>query len=105
MFTVFGVTGSASVMLVRPALKHTIGLDGTWRDGPWSFRIGSLLLVSPVYACVLTVLGTACGRHPYFARMGLRIIGRFMPSSVQERLLCAPVVRMRAARTNPPTSS
>ena len=95
LFTVFGVTGSTSVALVRPSLKHTIGLDGTWLDGPWSYRIGSLLLVSPIYAGVLIALGTACGRHSYFARMGTRILGRFMPKVAADRLLCAPATRVR----------
>ena len=95
LFTVFGVTGSTSVALVRPSLKHTIGLDGTWRDGPWSYRIGSLLLVSPIYAGVLIALGTACGRHAYFARMGTRILGRFMPKAAADRLLCASATRVR----------
>ena len=45
VFTVFGVTGTTSVAAVRPTLKHTIGLDGTMVDGPWSYRIGSILLV------------------------------------------------------------
>lgn len=27
IFTVFGVTGTSSVLLVRPALKHTLGLE------------------------------------------------------------------------------
>jgi hypothetical protein len=53
LFVVFGITGSSSVALVRPALKHTIGLDGTWKDGPNSYRILSFILVSPIYAVVL----------------------------------------------------
>ena len=95
LFTVFGVTGSTSVALVRPSLKHTIGLDGTWRDGPWSYRIGSLLIVSPIYAGLLIALGTACGRHAYFAPVGTRILGRFMPKASADRLLCASATRVR----------
>jgi hypothetical protein len=64
--TVFGVTGTTSVMMVRPALK-SVGLEGTFQDGPWSYRIGSIVLVSPIYAMMLITLGTAAGRHVFFA--------------------------------------
>ena len=38
VFCVFGVTGSTSVGLVRPALKYTIGLEGSFIEGPNSYR-------------------------------------------------------------------
>jgi hypothetical protein len=84
--TVFGVTGTTSVMMVRPVLKNTIGLDGTFQDGPWSYRIGSIVLVSPIYAVMLIGLGTAAGRHTFFAGMGTKILGRFLPKSSGEAL-------------------
>lgn len=56
LFVVFGVTGSASVALVRPALKDLIGLEGSFVDGPNSYRVLSILLVSPMYAVVLFTL-------------------------------------------------
>jgi hypothetical protein len=60
LFVVFGITGSSSVALVRPALKHTIGLEGSLMEGPNSYRVLSFILVSPIYACVLlTVVRTA----------------------------------------------
>ena len=88
MFTVFGITGSTSVALVRPTLKNTIGLEGSWKEGPWSYRIGSLVLVSPVYAVVLIAVGTAFGRHRYFANQARGILGRFVPSSVKPNIVC-----------------
>jgi len=104
LFVVFGVTGTTSVSLVRPALKHTIGLEGSLKEGPWSYRIGSLLLVSPVYACVFLGVGTLAGRHVYAAKMFQRIIGRFLPNTVTSRLICTPgkdtaVVAAAAAST------
>ena len=30
-FTVFGITGSTSVAVVRPALKHVTGIEGSLR--------------------------------------------------------------------------
>lgn len=87
VFGVFGVTGSTSVALVRPALGN-LGLNGTMVDGPWSYRIGSVLLVSPMYACVLMGVGTIAGRHRYFASMSRRILGRFVPPALRTKLAC-----------------
>jgi len=78
IFTVFGITGSASVMCVRPCLGK-VGIEGSLRDGPWSYRIASVALVSPAYAVLLVVLGTLSGRHRYFGRMSARILSRFGP--------------------------
>ena len=57
IFCVFGVTGSTNVAVVRPCLKNTVGLEGNMVDGPWSYRILSLLAVSPIYACFLLGFG------------------------------------------------
>ena len=98
-FVVFGITGSTSVALVRPALKKTIGLEGSMREGPWSYRITSLVVVSPIYATLLVTFGTLAGRHRYFAMMASKIFGRFLPSSVTKRIgevfaLCFPGSRV-----------
>ena len=82
---VFGVTGTTSVMLVRPALKHTIGLEGSLREGPWSYRVLSVGLVSPIYAGLLVTFGTLAGRHAFFAPMGSRILRRFVPKAAIAR--------------------
>ena len=94
-FVVFGVTGSTSVALVRPALKKTVGLEGSMREGPWSYRIISLVVVSPIYGCLLVTFGTLAGRHRYFAYMASKIFGRFVPAAVMRRVssafaLCFP---------------
>ena len=49
---VFAITGSTSVGLVRPALKR-LGIEGTLWDGPNSYRLLSVIAVSPIYACIL----------------------------------------------------
>eukprot|EP00746_Dinoflagellata_sp_MGD_P070946 gnl/MRDRNA2_/MRDRNA2_28969_c0_seq1.p1 gnl/MRDRNA2_/MRDRNA2_28969_c0~~gnl/MRDRNA2_/MRDRNA2_28969_c0_seq1.p1 ORF type:complete len:170 (+),score=25.84 gnl/MRDRNA2_/MRDRNA2_28969_c0_seq1:79-588(+) len=90
LFCVFGVTGSSSVAMVRPIFKSVTGIEGNMKDGPWSYRIGSLLMVSPVYACVLITVGTLSGRHTYFAKMGGKILGRFVPSSFKPKIQCSP---------------
>ena len=68
IFVVFGVTGSSSVYFVRPLLTK-VGITGTMVDGPWSYRILSLILISPVYATILLSLGTISGRHNFFAKV------------------------------------
>ena len=85
-FVVFGVTGSTSVALVRPTLKKTIGLEGAMREGPWSYRLISLVAASPIYATLLVSFGTLAGRHTYFAYMATKIFGRFLPASVMRRI-------------------
>jgi hypothetical protein len=70
--TVFAVTGSSSIYLVRPVLPK-LGLQGSFREGPWSYRIGSVLLVSPVYTLILLTVGSAAGRHNFFAAMARKM--------------------------------
>ena len=37
-------------------------LQGTMADGPWSYRIGSVLFISPIYACVRSII-TVVRKH------------------------------------------
>lgn len=89
-FVVFGITGSLSMVAVRPSLKSIFGIEGTLVDGPNSYRIMSILCVSPVYACILLAIGTLSGRHNYFAKMSMKILGRFVPKTVIHRVMCKP---------------
>ena len=66
--TVFAITGSSSMYFVRPVLPK-IGLEGSFKEGPWTYRIGSLLVMSPLYTTILLVVGTLAGRHNFFAAM------------------------------------
>ena len=102
IFTVFGITGSTSVAVVRPALKSTIGLEGSMREGPWSYRVLSLLLVSPIYATFLVTFGTLAGRHLFFAAMARKIFGRFLPSQLGKNVGCGPTLRAAAKPPSPP---
>jgi hypothetical protein len=54
--TVFAVTGTSSLMVVRPVLKSVLGLEGSLIEGPNSYRVASVLLVSPAYATILMFL-------------------------------------------------
>ena len=106
-FTVFGLTGSTSVAVVRP-LFHSVGFEGSMREGPWSYRIGSLLAVSPVYACMLVSFGTLAGRHRFFAGMAQKIVGRMVPRSLLSRLTCkgaAPTAALKESATKGATAA
>lgn len=68
VFAVYGATGSLSAKLARPAFSKLTGIRGSIRHGPWSYRIGSSMFLSPVYYVLLLALGTLSGRHAFFAR-------------------------------------
>jgi len=92
IFCVFGVTGTSSMVLVRPLLNKA-GIKGSFAEGPWSYRILSLTLVSPIYAMILITLGTISGRHNFFASMGIKILKRFVPSAALPKIMCNPSIR------------
>jgi hypothetical protein len=52
-FAVFGITGSSSMLLVRPVIKPIVG-EGSMIDGPWRYRILSILMVTPVCVIIVT---------------------------------------------------
>lgn len=131
---VFAVTGSSTVMVVKPVLKEgkyyaasmilpclflgfvnqdavSIGvlicptkyvpgclaiphylfdvlvfnLDGSMKEGPWSFRFAYLCTTLPLYSCVLLTVATVAGRRPYFKKVVIRMWGRFLPKKVIQR--------------------
>lgn len=89
-FTVFGMTGSASLLLVRPTVENVFGIKGSLWEGPNSYRVISIVCVSPVYAIILGVAGTLAGRHPFFSKMSYKILNRFIPKLLLEKMLCNP---------------
>jgi hypothetical protein len=62
---------------VRPAVKDVLGIQGTMRDGPWSYRICSIVIMSPIYGTLLVLVGTLFGRHAYFRHFSVKIFSRF----------------------------
>jgi hypothetical protein len=86
LFCVFGITGSSSVGLVRPCLTK-LGLEGNMRDGPNSYRVISILSVTPIYSVILFTVGTLSGRHAYFAAQWRKIFSRFVPSKAVDKLV------------------
>jgi len=75
--TVFAITGSSTMVLVRPAVSNGLGLKGSMKDGPWSFRICSLVVMTPIYATLLVLVGTVFGRHAYFRHFSVKMWSRF----------------------------
>lgn len=60
--TVFAITGTSTMILVRPAVKNVLRLEGSFKEGPWSYRIASLVIMSPIYSVLLVAVGTVFGR-------------------------------------------
>ena len=67
----------SNIFQVRPAVKDILGLQGTFVDGPWSYRIASIFVMSPIYASLLVAVGTVFGRHFYFRHFAVKIFSRF----------------------------
>ncbi len=85
--TVFAITGSSSMYLVRPAVKTVFGVEGTLVDGPWSYRLLCVGVCMPAYSLLLLTFGTLAGRHQYFKRIAMRMWGRFMPLKYRQKLM------------------
>lgn len=86
---VFSVTGSATLFFVRPLITDLLGIQGSLYEGPNTYRIASLLLISPAYSLMLFTIGTLAGRHIFFSKMSYNIIKRFIPfKSIQNKILC-----------------
>jgi hypothetical protein len=52
-------------------------IEGSLKDGPWSYRICSLIIMTPLYASLLVAVGTLFGRHAYFRHFSVKIFSRF----------------------------
>lgn len=57
--TVFAITGTSTMVLVRPAVSEVLGLKGSLKDGPWSYRICSIVIMTPLYSAMLVVVGVS----------------------------------------------
>ncbi|CAI2164197.1 14032_t:CDS:2 [Funneliformis geosporum] len=80
ILTVFAITGSTTVRIVRPIVTHVFGIEGGFIDGPWSYRLAYLSITLPLYSIILLVVGTIFRRQNYFKRIVLRMWGRFIPN-------------------------
>ncbi|GMH70594.1 hypothetical protein TL16_g05449 [Triparma laevis f. inornata] len=75
--TIFGCTGSSTMLIVRPAVSNMLQLEGTMKDGPWAYRIGTLLIMFPIYPILLLTFGTLGRRHVYFRHFAVKMLSRF----------------------------
>jgi len=75
--TVFAISGTSTMVLVRPAMNEILGLRGSMREGPWSYRLCSLFIMTPVYPFILITVGTTFGRHAYFRHFAVKMFSRF----------------------------
>lgn len=83
---VFAITGSLSVVLSRLLLHDLLGLQGGFRDGPWSYRLVYLLLIPPCYSALLATIGTLVGKGAYFRARVVRMWRRLLPRPLGDRL-------------------
>ena len=74
IFTVFSVTGSASVILAAPVLKF-VGIT-TDTLSPWIFWPLRILIIFPIYQLLLIVVGTLAGQFNYFWRFEKKFLRR-----------------------------
>ncbi|KAI9293401.1 hypothetical protein K502DRAFT_325344 [Neoconidiobolus thromboides FSU 785] len=85
--TVFSITGSLSLKLVQPSLNF-VGIQGNFKDGPWTYRAAHLTLSPPSWCLMLVTIGTLFGKQAYFAAVAKRVLSRFMiGSKVKSALL------------------
>jgi Family of unknown function (DUF6787) len=76
--TVFAITGSGSMFLIRPLLSGGLGLEGSLKDGPWSFRAGYALVVMPAYSVTLVTIGALAGRFGFFRYFAVKMWARML---------------------------
>ncbi|KAF9308709.1 hypothetical protein BG003_010707 [Podila horticola] len=78
IIVVFSVTGSSTMMVVKPLMK-ALGITGTLGAGPWSYRIAYIVLTFPLYSCMLLLVSTLVCRRQYFEHILIRMWSRLLP--------------------------
>ena len=58
-------------------LRSSLPLSLNTYAGPWSYRICSLVIMTPMYAAMLVMVGTIFGRHAYFRHFSVKMFSRF----------------------------
>jgi len=74
IFTVFSVTGSAAVIVAEPILNF-FGIT-TETLSPWIFWPLRILIIFPIYQCLLLVVGTLAGQFNYFWQFEKKFLRR-----------------------------
>ncbi|KAG0338905.1 hypothetical protein BG000_003182 [Podila horticola] len=78
IIVVFSVTGSSTMMVVKPLMK-ALGITGTLGAGPWSYRIAYIVLTFPLYSCMLLLVSSLVCRRQYFEHILIRMWSRLLP--------------------------
>lgn len=75
IFIVFAVTGSSSVKVARPILEF-FGVNNSLA---WYIYVPlRIIIVLPVYQCLLIVFGTIAGQFKFFWAFEKKMFGRFV---------------------------
>mmetsp|Transcript_19144 Transcript_19144/g.28488 ORF Transcript_19144/g.28488 Transcript_19144/m.28488 type:complete len:191 (+) Transcript_19144:155-727(+) len=69
---IFALAGSTTMYVVRP-IFNMIGFKGSLKEGPWSYRIGYILMMTPAYSAILFTYATLFGRRQLFLPIILRM--------------------------------
>jgi hypothetical protein len=80
IFAVFSVTGSTAVCVAGPVLDF-FGINSESMPA-WAFWSLRILVIFPIYQCLLIVVGTLAGQFKYFwefERKFLRRLGIRLP--------------------------
>ena len=64
IFSIFSVTGPSSMYFVRPLLGY-MDITGSMIDGPMSYRLASLFIVTPAYSALLVLISHLFQRGPW----------------------------------------
>lgn len=76
---VFAATGSSASRLAKHVCSDAFGLEGSLRDGPWSYRGAYAITTLPLYTAMLVGFGTAARRGAFFRRFAHKMWARMLP--------------------------
>ena len=74
------------MVFVRPFMKDVLNIEGTIKDGPWSYRFAYFGVMMPIYSTLLLSIGTVFGRYAYFKKFTIKMYSRFLPQSLLNKL-------------------
>lgn len=70
----------------KPILKNVFDLEGSYIQGPNSYRVASFLTTFPIYSVLLFTFGTLAGQRAFFGGMLLKMWSRLLPKSALPKL-------------------
>eukprot|EP00039_Didymoeca_costata_P030374 m.29238 g.29238 ORF g.29238 m.29238 type:complete len:156 (-) comp8080_c0_seq1:59-526(-) len=79
LWFVFAVTGSSASKGARLVCNNLLGIEGTIKEGPWTYRASYFVLMMPVYTLTLLFFGTMFRRHYFYRRFAHKMWSRMLP--------------------------